>query len=222
MPLSRTDSDGTPRVAPPETAGTVDEARTRLTDPDANVRRLAARDYVDLGGDPGVLCRHLEGENNLAVIEMAMTTLVDDAAVPKGDAAARRRTVDALVSLLRSDNASVRVQAISALQAMPDETAAVVPDLLADPDPDVRILTANLLQDLAHPGTHGWLRDILRTDTHVNVCMAAVEALTETGTPDMLDALDHVMDRFPDKPFVAAAVAHVRRLIDGRSEGDDR
>lgn len=221
MPLSRTDSDSTPAAAVPEAPGTVDEARTRLGDADANVRRRAARAFVDLGGDPAVLCRHLEDEDNLAVIEMAMTALVEAATGPDGDAAARRDTVEALVSLLRSENASVRVQTITALQEMPDETAAFVPGLLADPDPDVRILTANLLQDFAHPETHAWLRGILRTDTHVNVCMAAVEAVAETGTPDMVDDLDGLAGRFPDQPFVAAAVAQVRRLIDGRSEQDE-
>jgi HEAT repeat protein len=85
----------------------------------------------------------------------------------------------------------------------------------------VRILSANLLQDFPHPETPVWLRGLLDTDPNVNVCMAAVEALAETGTPDMVEDLDRLVDRFPDQPFVAAAVAHVRRLIDGRSERHD-
>lgn len=220
MPLSRTDSDrDTPSVTA-EPIGSVDEARARLGHADADVRRHAARAFVEFGGDPAVLCRHLEDEDNLAVIEMAMTTLMDVATGPDSDGAARRDTVEALASLLRCHNASVRAQTLSALQVMPDETARLVPDLLADPDPDVRILTANLLQDLPHPDTQVWLRAILRSETHVNVCMAAVEALAETGTPEMVGDLVGLVDRFPDQPFVAAAVAQVRRLIEGRSEHD--
>ncbi|SDE97456.1 HEAT repeat domain-containing protein [Rhodospira trueperi] len=220
MPLSRTDSGQAPGAEAPESIGTVDQAREHLGDSDSNARRRAARAFVDFGGDPAVLCRRLEDEDNLAVIELAMTALVDAATGSDGDSAARRDTVEALISLMRSKNASVRVQTVSALQQVPDETAAFVPALMSDPDPNVRILTANLLQDFAHPDTHAWLRALLRTDTHVNVCMAAVEALAETGTPDMVEDLDRLVDRFPDQPFVAAAVAQVRRLIEGRSEPD--
>jgi len=183
-----------------------------LNDADPETRRKAAQGFIRAGGDPVALCNHLEAEDNLAVIETAMTALADTGG----------KTVAALlVDLLRSENVSLRVQVVAALQALPVETAHHIDALLADPDPNVRILTANILQEFPDERANGWLLNLVRTDPHVNVCMAAVEALAETGTPNMVDDLNNLTDRFPQYPFVRSAVAHVSRLIDGRSDCHD-
>jgi len=213
MPLAREPNDRpSSRQDTSTDALSVGQMLALWDDADPETRRKAAQGFIRAGGEPAALCAHLEEEGNLAVIETAMTALAD---------AGGETVVALLVDLLRSENASLRVQVVTALQALPVETAPHIDALLVDPDPDVRILAANILQEFPDKRTNGWLLSLVRTDPHVNVCMAAVEALAETGTPDMVDDLNSLTHRFPHHPFVRSAVAHVSRLIDGRSDCHD-
>ena len=92
--------------------------------------------------------------------------------------------VAGLLPLLGSEDANLRNGAIEALQQMPDEVAPHVEAMLADPDSDVRILAVNVLSALPHPMVPEWLRRVVTTDPHVNVCAAALDALAEVGEPE--------------------------------------
>lgn len=171
------------------------------TDPD--VRRWAA---LDLAGKPEAteaLSARLATEESRAARDAIVTALVQTG----GEPVAR-----ALVPHLRSEDAAVRNAAVGAL-ALIEATAMVVPELLADPDPDVRVLCVMVLASLHDPRVPDWLLSVIEGDDHANVCGCAVDVLAEVGEPGMCDALEALPARFPSDPFLPFAVdLAVKRL----------
>ncbi|MEV0565983.1 HEAT repeat domain-containing protein [Dactylosporangium sp. NPDC050588] len=165
----------------------------RLADPDPEQRRRAA---LDLDGHaeavPALLAR-VPAETDLAVRDAVLTTL---AAIDHADVAA------GLVPHLSSDDAALRSAVAGALSAMPASVPALLPALLADPDHDVRIMTAMVLADLPHPGAADWLAEIVATDRHANVVAAAIDALLPMAGPQHAAVLRAAQERFPKDPFL--------------------
>lgn len=120
---------------------------------------------------------------------------------------------------LRSEDAGLRNGAVAVLQQIPEATGAQMRELLADPDPDVRIMAVDVLQTLAHADAPAWLGELLQREGEVNVVGAAVDRLAEIGTPEMLPVLAEVRERFADEPYIAFAIETVVRRIAG---GDAR
>ena len=105
------------------------------------------------------------------------------------------------------EDPNLRNGTIEVLAALPDAVAPHIEALLRDADSDVRIFTVNLLGDLPHPGVPQWLQQVLLNDPAVNVVGAALEVLTEVGTPDSLPALRAVAKRFAGEAFIGFAVS---------------
>jgi HEAT repeat protein len=173
----------------------------------AATRRQAARALSEMPDAVAVVCSHLADEPNLSVRSIILTGLI----VHKSQA-----VVAALLPLLRSEDANLRNGAIEALQQMPDEVAPRVESMLADADSDVRIFTINVLAALPHPLVPKWLRQVVTTDPHVNVCAEALDALAEVGEPDAIPALEALAGRFADVAFIQFAVDAAVRRIRGR------
>ena len=114
-------------------------------------------------------------------------------------------SLDAILQLLRSDDASARTSALDALRTMPAIVAAHLPRLLEDDDADVRLLACELAREIPAEQAIPLLAGLLARDPHPNVCAAAVEVLAEVGTPDILPALEACAARFPDEPFLTFA-----------------
>jgi HEAT repeat protein len=167
-----------------------------LERPSDETRRRAA---LDLAGSPeavAVLAAHLAVEPSRAVREAIVVALVETG----GETVAH-----SLVPHLRSENAAVRNLAVGALAQL-EATAALVPDLLADADVDVRVMCVTMLASLHDQRVPGWLRQVIERDQDANVCGVAVDVLAEVAGPDMSDALEALPARFPDDPFLAFAV----------------
>ncbi|MDR3496556.1 MAG: HEAT repeat domain-containing protein [Ancalomicrobiaceae bacterium] len=98
---------------------------------------------------------------------------------------------------------------------MPEEALPSLRLLLTDSDSDVRIFAVNILNGLCHPGMVPCLVEVIATDSHVNVCMAAVDGLAEAGDVEAIPPLAALARRFADVPFVAFAVAAATRRIRG-------
>jgi HEAT repeat protein len=199
MPLTR--SSKTPAAA-------ADSAplRAALDSSDAEGRWAAAR---ALSGDAGAvpaLAAALEREAVPRVREAIMTALMRI-----GNAA----SVEAMLPYLRSDDAGVRAAAIEALQALPEAIAPFIPPLLSDLDSDVRLLATELARNLNGPEATRLLCDLLEREQHPNVCAAAIDVLTEVGTPQALPVLKACAARFAGTPFLPFAISVATARISG-------
>lgn len=208
------------KTQPPETQGTqVQTDGASATGPDraqllaqlqstsAEDRRWAARDLVDCPGVSGDLVRHLQTETEGSVREVILTTLVRI-----GDA----QSVAGLVDCMRSEDASLRNEAIEALKQLPTEVAPIMRQLLNDADSDMRIFAVNVLESLRHPLVEAWLAEVIERDPHVNVCATAVDLLGEVGSRDVLEALLRLKDRFAREPYIQfAANLAIKRINEG-------
>lgn len=168
----------------------------QLSDPNPAARRWAARDLADCPDSSAALVEQLQREEESSVREIILTTLTH-----LGD----EEAVAGLVNCLRSEDASLRNEAIEAMKLLPGEVAPIMGQLLKDPDPDVRIFSVNVLESLRHDQVEEWLTEVIKHDAHVNVCAAAVDLLGEVGTLYSLEALNNLKARFPDEPFIGFA-----------------
>lgn len=168
----------------------------QLRSDDAERRRWAARDlavHPQAARAMGAALAHESDAGVRYALFTSLTTLADAA------------SVDALLPLLRSEDAGLRNGAIEALAEMPQAVAPRVQALLHDADPDVRIFAVNLLADLRHPQVPDWLAQVLAEDSQVNVVAAAIEALAEAGSPRHVAALRTAATRFGSDPFLGFA-----------------
>ncbi|AGX86360.1 repeat-containing PBS lyase heat domain protein [Candidatus Symbiobacter mobilis CR] len=176
-------------------------------DPDPQTRRWAARDMLDHIHSSSVLVERLLQEKDVSVREVILTTLTC-----LGDTTAVRGLIDCL----RSEDAALRNEAVSAMRLLPDVVAPVMQDLLHDADSDVRIFAVNILEALRHPRVEQWLCEVAEFDSEVNVCATAVDLLGEVGTPAALDALRKLKDRFAEEPYIQfAADLAISRIMHG-------
>ncbi|MEJ1976021.1 MAG: HEAT repeat domain-containing protein [Acetobacteraceae bacterium] len=123
-------------------------------------------------------------------------------------------SVDAVMPHLRSDDASLRTGALDALRAMIGAVRPRLPLLLEDPDPDVRILTCDLVRELPSAEATALLCDVLARERVSNVCAAAVEVLADIGEASALPSLDACSTRFRGEAFLTFAIAvAVQRIL---------
>ncbi|HLA36604.1 MAG TPA: HEAT repeat domain-containing protein [Rhodocyclaceae bacterium] len=168
-----------------------------LESPRAIERRWAARDLTDFPQATAALVARLRREDDASVREIIFSTLTvlgDDIAVA------------GLVDCLKSEDASLRNEAIEAMKQLPDEVAPIMHGLLADTNPDVRIFAVNILESLRHPHVEAWLLEVIEHDTHVNVCATAVDLLVEVGSGAAQQPLLELKQRFPAEPYIQFAV----------------
>ena len=168
----------------------------QLDDPTPAARRWAVRDLAGCPGSSQALVGLLRHEQDSSVREIILTILTQ-----LGDEAA----VVGLVSYLRSEDVTLRNEAVEAMKSLPDEVAPIMGALLKDPDPDVRIFAVNILESLRHDQVEEWLREVILQDPHVNVCATAVDLLGEVGTSYSREALENLRVRFPDEPYISFA-----------------
>jgi hypothetical protein len=178
MPLVRRDL---PR--PPESTG----VSAAVPSPRDLTCRTGAAD--DLGNA-------LEAETDLRAREALLAALL---AIADPSAAA------ALARHLRSEDAWLRNACIEALQAMPAAASSVLPSLLTDADPDVRLLATEIVRTQPTEAANGMLASLLEHETHPNVCGAAV-VLAEVGTTDAVPALRSAQIRFASEAFLPLAI----------------
>jgi HEAT repeat protein len=179
MPLVRRDP---PR--PPESKG-------------VSAAAPSPRDLTCRTGAADDLGNALEAEKDPRAREALLATLL---AIADPSAAA------ALARHLRSEDAWLRNACIEALRAMPAAAASVLPNLLTDADPDVRLLATEIVRTQPTEAANGMLARLLEHETHPNVCGAAVEVLAEVGTTDAVTALRTARTRFASEAFLPLAI----------------
>jgi hypothetical protein len=120
-----------------------------------------------------------------------------------------------LLPYLGAEDAALRNQVLEALQLLGPALAPYLPALLVDADPDIRILTCELVRRQPGAAATALLAPLLLTETEANMCAAMLDVLAEIGTAEALPALRSVAARFPDDAFLAfASQAVIARLHD--------
>ncbi len=185
--------------APPPTIGDLD-------DPSPDVRRAAALAQRDC---PETIDRRIDAlgrEADESVRQALLASLV-----PPMSAS----SIERLTALLRSEDAGLRNAVITWFEPHGELIEPFLPDLLSDPDADVRILTLNLIGTSTVPGACQLVVGLLGREAHENVLGAALEAIGEVGDETAAEAIEDVGRRFRDHPFLSFAVEHALRCVTG-------
>jgi HEAT repeat protein len=188
------------RKAEPEQepqAVSAEDLMRQLDDVDGEVRRAAALGLDGVAEAVDSLLDRVADEDEPAVRDAILTTLA---------AHDTDRVAAALAVHLASDDAGLRTAVAETLATMPVSAVAIIPGLLADPDHDVRVMTAMVLADLSHPESLTWLEQMIRDDPHPNVVTAAIDALLPSLGPEHTELLERAARRFPDDPFLRFTV----------------
>jgi HEAT repeat protein len=202
--LVRRDTQPHPAEARPQTPAR-EVLEQQLTGPDPEGRRAAARELDGCAAAVPALLERLGVEPERIVWDAILTTLVghDTPAVAAG-----------LAAHLASEDAGLRSAVADALALMPESVPTLMPGLLADPDPDIRIMTAMVLANLQHAEAEAWLITMIRDDPHANVVTAAIDALLPSARAEHATLLREAMQRLPGDPFLRFVVESVlARLV---------
>jgi hypothetical protein len=198
MPLVRKPPPGSPSSAAPAPDGaTVLAALGRGTEDE---RWSAARAAAALPGSVPALREALAGEQSPRVREALLTSLAR-IATPE--------SVEAVLPLLRSDDAFARREGSDALLAMKEIAWPRVAELLRDDDADVRVLACALVREMPNEKAVRLYCDLLDSEPEANVCAAAVEGLAEMAGAEALPALTRCKERFRSTPFLAFSIQTV-------------
>jgi HEAT repeat protein len=179
----------------------VSDPRAALSSPDPEQRRAAAVLLIDADDAKQLIAERVAVEQDVVVREAMLTALVGS-----HDVAAAR----ALAQLLRVEDAALRNAVVDTLGQMP-ATAEIIEELLANQDPDVRVLTVMLLSSLRSHAVPQWLLEVVQRDTDANVVGAALGELAEVGDATMISVFERVPARFPGDPFIAFSAATAAR-----------
>jgi HEAT repeat protein len=180
--------------------------RAALDSPDAESRWTAARALGDDIDAVPALAAAL-GREDVPRVRGAIIT----ALMRIGDPA----SVEAILPSMRSQDAGLRATAIEALQALPEAVAPFMARLLDDRDSDVRLLATELARNMNASEATRLLCDLIEREQHPNVCAAAIDVLTEVGTPAALPSLENCALRFASTPFLPFAISVAIARISG-------
>lgn len=158
-------------------------AQLRSDDP-AQIREAAfAAGQMGLEEAIALLAEHIQS-GNLGVQEAADRALRQIG----GDV-----VVQAVVPLLRSDDAPIRNIAMDILRDVGAHDLQTLIELLHDNDPDIRIFMADILGTSDNRSAIGPLCEALLRDPEVNVRYQAAVSLGELGFPEAADCLNKAM-----------------------------
>jgi HEAT repeat protein len=199
MPLIRKDAPAGAPVPSPDPI-----AQLKSLNPDD--RWSAARAFPKEPENVEALGVALAAETDSRVREALLTSLT----LIKTDSA-----VAAILPLLRSEDAAVRTGALDALGAMTDMVEPYIQGLLADPDPDIRLLVCDTVRRLPSLVASRYLCALLDRESQPNVCAAAIDALSEVGDKDVLPSLARCAERFAQEPFLHFSIKVAAERVGG-------
>jgi HEAT repeat protein len=168
-----------------------------------DARLTALRDALE-ARSTARLAALLTGEADPFVRETALTQLARlDGEFP----------AQALVVLIRVGDTALRNAAIETLGSLGERAVDALAGLLADAEIEARIYALNALQFVASPRAAELALEVALNDPDVNVCAGAIEVVAESGVSEMSAALDRVVARFPDRPYLAFAARAAQRQL---------
>jgi HEAT repeat protein len=176
-----------------------------LNDENADTRRHAVHELAAFPEAVQPLCDRLALEQDIAVRTAILTALIK-IGVPQA--------AECLIPYLGSENVALRNDVIVALQEMQQLALPLVEKLLENPDADIRIFAINILARIHDLQVPALLMHVIEHDTHINVWSAAIEAIAELGTPEMIPTIEASLQRF-DTAYARFAVQFAVQRING-------
>ncbi len=168
-----------------------------LVNPSADARWAAVRAAAALPELAAAIAAALPQETDARVREAMFTTLVR---------IGTRDSIERVATHVALQHSALRTGALDALRSSEAAAREFLPELLADPDADVRLLSCELARSLPSGEASERLCALLAREPEVNVCSAAVEVLAEVGDQSVLPTLEQCAQRFPQAPFLTFAV----------------
>jgi len=203
MPLIRKPSVATAAQA------IVHDALKGLVSDSPDERWSAARAAATAEGGDKALAAALQSETDPHVRAAMLTSLARIGSLI---------SVNAILQLLRSDDASLRTEALDALQIIGPSIAAHLPTLLNDDDQDIRLLCCELVRHLPSNEATQLLCELLAREQEANVCAAAVDVLADIGSSAALPTLTQCELRFHDNQFLKFAIKIASNRIQSQTE----
>jgi HEAT repeat protein len=200
------------RGPPASPASPTSGAPSQLESGSVSERWAAARALAQDANAVPLLAGALRSEQAPEVREAIFTSLV---LIHSAEAAT------ALAAVIRSDDAQLRTGALDALGAVMDVAQPLLPALLSDPDPDVRLLACELVRPLDPGEGTKLLCAMLEAEQQPNVCGAAVDVLSEIGVSAARDVLQRCAMRFADDPYLGFAIADAIERTSKRPAGNE-
>lgn len=180
------------------------ELLAALDEGDAAQRRRAAHDLATFPAAASSLSERLRSEEDAAVSATILTALIK---IGSADA------VENLLPYLHSENVRLRNDVIVALQQMHEAVVPFTASLLSDDDHDIRIFAINILAAVRDARVPPLLLRVIERDPHINVWAAAIDALSEIGTTDMVPAIEASARRFDNDYGRFAANFAIQRIL---------
>jgi HEAT repeat protein len=192
MPLVRKPAQPAGHVKP-----SAAEVLTGLGSASPDERWAAARAAAELPDSAAALAAALPQEADARVREAMFTSLAR---------IGTRDSIAGMLPLLRSNDSALRTGALDALCSSVVATHELLPQLLQDPDVDVRILSCELARSLPSEQATRILCALLDREAEANVCAAAIEVLAEVGNQTALPTLAQCAQRFAQISFLTFAI----------------
>ncbi len=123
--------------------------------------------------------------------------------------------IEAIMDLLKLDNAYVRNLGISILRDFGDTIKYYIVKFLIGNDRDLRIFAINVLGDVDFAESRDMLVELLENEDDINVAMTAVDYMGEIGEEEDIPLLESLKDRFSGDFYAEFAVDGAIKLIKG-------
>jgi len=123
--------------------------------------------------------------------------------------------IEAIMDLLKLDNAYIRNLAISILRDFGNAIKYYIVKFLIGDDRDLRIFAINVLGDVNFAESRDMLVELLETEDDINVAMTAVDYMGEIGEEEDILLLESLKDRFSGDYYAEFAVDSAVKLIEG-------
>lgn len=123
--------------------------------------------------------------------------------------------IEAIMELLKLDNAYIRNLGISILRDYGDVIKYYIVKFLIGDDRDLRIFAINVLGDVDFAESRDMLVELLEDEDDINVAMTAVDYMAEIGEEEDIELLESLKERFKGEVYVEFAVDGAIKMIKG-------
>lgn len=127
----------------------------------------------------------------------------------------KKAPIEAVMNLLKLDNAYLRNLGISILKNFGNAIKYYIVKFLIGDDRDLRIFAINVLGDVNFAESRDMLVELLETETDINVAMTAVDYMAEIGEVRDIPLLLSLKERFAGEFYAQFALDSAVKSIKG-------